>query len=81
VLSHRSNCATGNGADGVVLLGGFPMPAASKEADGSSRHQRIARAILLLDEALQIIDDLEDLPELGARLHGLIDELKNESTT
>ena len=56
------------------------MPAASPEADGSLRQQRIQRSILLLEEALQIIDELEDFPEIGARLHGLVESLKDEDT-
>lgn len=54
------------------------MSAADKEASGSSRAEQIQRAILLLDEALQIIDGVGDFPELGARLHGLIKDLKDE---
>ena len=54
------------------------MAAASTQAEGSSRRERIERAILLLEQALQIIDGLQDAHEVGARLHGIIESLKHE---
>lgn len=56
------------------------MPATTREADGSSRQTRVLRAVALMEEALQIIDDLEDYPEVGARLHGLVESLKGDCT-
>lgn len=81
MVSPESNSAAGDGVGNVVLLGGIRMPATSEEADGSSRQEGTERAIALLEEALQIMDDLGEFPELGARLHGLIEALRDESGT
>ena len=60
------------------LLGGNCMPTATQEAVGSSREERIQRAIALLNEALHIIDELEDCTVIGARLQDIIDRLAEE---
>lgn len=52
------------------------MSASDEEADGSSRVIKLRRAISLLEEALQVVDDLQDYPEVGARLAGLIESLE-----
>lgn len=54
------------------------MPA-TLGGDGPSRDDRLERAIALLDEALGILDELDDYPEIGARLHGLIEDLRKEN--
>lgn len=79
VLSRERNGA-GDRYDSVVLLGGLRMHAASQEADGPSRDERIQRALALLNEALQIIDDLEEFPAVGARLCSVVEALNDEST-
>lgn len=53
------------------------MPAATQGADDSSRDERLQRAITLLSQALSLIDQLEEYPELGARLQGLIEDLRD----
>lgn len=55
------------------------MPAATQGADDSSRDERIRRAITLLSEALSFLDELEEFPELGARLQGLIEDLRDKN--
>lgn len=47
--------------------------------DGESRDDRLDQAIRLLQQALAMIDTLDDHPEIGARLHGLIEDLRKES--
>ena len=59
----------------VVLLGGNSMPAANQGADHPSGDERHERALALLVEALRILDTDDDVPELGARLQGIIDDL------
>lgn len=44
------------------------MSAATQEAHSPSGEERVARALLLLREALEIIDSLGEHPELGAIL-------------
>ena len=55
-----------------VPLGGFQMRLAIHE--GASGEER-ARALLLLREALEIIDSLGEHPEIGARLNDVIESL------
>jgi hypothetical protein len=40
--------------------------------------QSLARAVQLLEEALQLIDEHASRPELGARLQEIIDTLKSK---
>lgn len=53
------------------------MPAASNGAGRSASEDRINHALSLLSEALRILDDSEEFPELGARLQEIIDALEN----
>jgi hypothetical protein len=52
------------------------MPAADRGADQPERAESISRAIGLLVEALEILDDQSYRPDLGARLQGIIDDLQ-----
>ena len=54
------------------------MPA-TEGGDGQSRDDRLEHAIALLDQALGMIDELDEHPEIGARLHGLIEDLRKDS--
>ena len=56
------------------------MQVAIQKADGSSGEER-ARALLLLREALAIIDSLREYPEVGARLNDVIESLADEPET
>lgn len=51
------------------------MSAATQEAQSSFGEERVARALLLLREALEIIDSLGGHRELGARLNEDIESL------
>lgn len=53
------------------------MPAATQDADGRDEDLTVGRILVLLQEALEIADELDDRPEIGARLQGLIDSLEN----
>jgi len=55
------------------------MPAAIQGADGPEEVYTVARALLLLKEALEIVDQLGERPEVGARLQGVIDSLEDDS--
>ena len=55
------------GAGGAILLGGNHMPATSPEADRSFREERVTSALSLMGEALAILDELDDAPDLAAR--------------
>ena len=46
---------------------------ASPESNGPHEDRTIERVLLLLGDALQIVDDWEDCPEIGARLQHVID--------
>ncbi len=76
VVSLNANSAGGCSAGRVVLLGDSTMPAASEEADRSSGEPTADRALALLAEALQIIDALGSCPDIGARLHEIIEALE-----
>ena len=67
--------------DRVVLLGGYFMPAASQGADGSPEDWTVDRALLLLEQALQIIDQWGDCPAIGARLQQVVDEVEERLRT
>jgi hypothetical protein len=45
-------------------------------ASAQSGRQSLGRAYLLLEEALKLIDDYTDVPELGARLEEIIGRLR-----
>jgi hypothetical protein len=76
MLSKRFDDTTGIGA-WSALLGGFHMRTSGK-ADGRSHEELMQRSIALLEEALQLLDDLGDYPELGARLSGVIEILQDD---
>lgn len=52
------------------------MAAVSQNADGSLEDRTIERAILLLEQALEIIDQWADRPAIGARLQEVIEEVQ-----
>ena len=52
------------------------MSALSQNADGPSEDRTVERAILLLEQALEIIDHWGDSPATGARLQQVIDEVR-----
>lgn len=56
------------------------MAPASRDADALSRVQKIACAIELLKRALEFVDKLDDCTSTGARIQGIIDELRTKST-
>ena len=51
------------------------MPAAHVPGSGSGRVERMDYALVRLREALQILDEFDYAPEIGARLQGVIDEV------
>ena len=52
------------------------MPAANQDADRSSREDQVDRALSLMGEALDILDNLGGVPELAARLDEVIERFK-----
>ena len=54
------------------------MPAFTNAPESPSRQNHIAVTITLLDQALRTVDQIGDIPEVGARLHMLIDALSDE---
>ena len=67
------------GAGGAILHGGNHMPATSPEADRSFREERVTSALSLMGEALAILDELDDAPDLAARLDEIIERLKERA--
>lgn len=63
----------------VVLLGSFRVPAAPQDVGVSSGEERVVRALVLLREALQIIDDIGEYPEVGAKLNDVVECLVQDS--
>ena len=57
------------------------MPAASQGADDRSDRWSVDRAILLLEEALEIVDHWGDCPAIGARLQQVVDEIEERRST
>ena len=55
------------------------MPAANDGADWSLREQRLRRSISLLEESIYLIDEIGGYADLGARLAGVIDALKEDA--
>lgn len=53
------------------------MPAAGQEADGPSDQWTVERALLLLEQALEIIDHRVDCPAIGARLQEVIEAVQD----
>jgi hypothetical protein len=51
---------------------------AARQAAHVSREDALEIAIARLAEVLQQVDELEDYPEIGAKLADLIDALRNE---
>ena len=60
----------------LVLLGGTNMQAATEGGVPQSREERIQRALSLLADAQVLLDVGGEMPELGARLQAVIDELQ-----
>lgn len=52
------------------------MSAVHQDAIRSSREDQVDRALSLMGEALNILDDLSDVPELAARLDEVVERLK-----
>jgi hypothetical protein len=52
------------------------MPAASQDADGQHDERTVGDVLILLERALEIIDQWGDCPEVGARLQHVIDSLE-----
>ena len=52
------------------------MPAANQDADDPAQDWTVARALLLLEQALEIIDAWGDRPAIGARLQHVIDDVQ-----
>ena len=62
---------------GALLCSGVKiMSAVSQDADGPSEDWTAQRAILLLEQALEIIDRWGDSPAIGARLQQIIDDVQ-----
>jgi hypothetical protein len=54
------------------------MQASMQEAGPVPRCTRLDRAIALLNEALNLIDEIAERPDIGARLQHVLDELRDE---
>ena len=52
------------------------MSAAANDGDRSTGDERVDRLIDLLGEAIEIVDDLGDWPDVGARLHEVLDAIE-----
>ena len=52
------------------------MPAASQGADDSAEDWTVDRALMLLEQALAIVDRWGDCPAIGARLQQVVDEVQ-----
>ena len=52
------------------------MPAANQGADDPAQDWTVARALLLLEQALEIIDAWGNSPAIGARLQHVIDDVQ-----
>jgi len=73
VLRRGGTCT--DEAARLVLLGGIIMQAATEGGSAQSREERIERALILLAEAQTLLDVDREMPEVGARLQAVIDEL------
>ena len=51
------------------------MQAATEGGSSQSREERIERALILLAKAQALLDVDREMPEVGARLQAVIDEL------
>lgn len=60
----------------ALFCSGVPMPAAGEGGGHSASEGRIGHALSLLAEALRILDDIDEFPELRARLQEIIDALQ-----
>ena len=56
------------------------MPAVNQGADDASEDWSVNRALLLLEQALQIIDHWADTPAIGARLQEVIESVQDLDT-
>jgi len=79
VLFGRPRHLTGRKAGGVSLLGGIVRMLANPDAAGPRQDRTADHVLLLLREALQIIDDWDDCPDIGARLQHVIDCVEERS--
>jgi hypothetical protein len=52
------------------------MPAAGHGADDSPEDWSVDRALVLLEQALEIVDRWGDCPAIGARLQQVVDEVE-----
>lgn len=52
------------------------MPAAGQGADDSPEDWSVDRALVLLEQALEIVDRWGDCPAIGARLQQVLDEVE-----
>jgi hypothetical protein len=57
------------------------MPAASQGADGSPEDWTVDRALMHLEQALEIIDRWGDCPAIGARLQQVVEEVVERGRT
>lgn len=81
MIIQRGTNASGRLFWRAVLLGGKIMSALSQNADGPSEDWTGERAILLLEQALRIIDHWGGSPAIGARLQHVIDELREATAS
>ena len=52
------------------------MPAASHGTDDSPEDWTVDRALVLLEQALEIVDRWGDCPAIGARLQQVLDDIE-----
>ena len=77
MLSDYANDTTAGRRIRGVLLGGISsMAAANRDASPASDQAPLERAMSMLVEALEILDAEDVPPEFGARLQGVIEELR-----
>ena len=66
------------GQPSALVCSGDQMPAFINGPESPSRQNHILVTITLLDQALRTVDQIGDIPEVGARLQMLIDALSGE---
>jgi hypothetical protein len=49
-----------------------------QHAEGDRRHRLLAELVAAVQSSLSILDELDDLPDIGARLQNIIDDLEAE---
>ena len=55
------------------------MSAATSDGDRSTDDERVARLIILLEQAIGIVDELGDWHDVGARLYEVMDAVHERS--